>query len=181
MTNRTYIPTAIAAFVLASILVLFSVSGTAHANPLRFPPAVPSATATTTLTFMSNGAATSTLATYDSYANNGVSGGGSSQAMDSVAILLQTTASSTASVYWITFEYSMDGVDWYADNAVTRTTAGTINASGANSYSFTASSTAREGRLIVAPAPTRFIRMKSTVAGANGAIWGAIQPQKQSN
>lgn len=157
----------------------FSFYYTASANPLRFPPQVASATATTTLVYLTTGVATSTLVQYDSYANNGVSGGGSTQAMDKVGILLQTTATSSSSIYRVAVEHSMDGVDWYADNILAQ--AGNTNISIPNYYTFTASSTTRENRVVEANVPLRFVRVTATIGGANGAIWAAIQPQKQQN
>jgi hypothetical protein len=176
MKNRIY-------FIPAIALALFvSMTPTAWANPLRFPPAVPSATATTTATFFTTSTATTTLATYDTYSNTGVTGGGgSTQAMDRATLLIQLAASSTSSVLYTTVEHSQDGIDWYQDNLFTPTSAAYNSITNPNVYVWTAAGTATSSKAINIPTPLRFVRAKFWMSGAAGAVWTAIQPQKQSS
>ncbi len=162
-------------------LLGFAFYYTAEANPLRFPPAVKSAEATTTATFLTTAGATSTLVTYDTYSNNGVSGGGSTQAMDLATLMVQLAASSTSSVLRVIPEHSMDGVDWYSDETVYNSSTGGVDASQGTYYTWTAAGTATTSKAFVVRTPMRYVRLNVKIVGAAGAVWGAIQPQKQSN
>lgn len=162
------------------LMAVLATAFVAHANPLRFPPAVSFATATTSVSYFTTATATTTLAVYDSYSNTGVVGaGGSTQAMDKASLLIQFAASSTSSILRAKLEYSQDGVDWYGDNII-------VPASGYNSisidnvYTWTAGGTATSSKLVNVPTPLRYVRATFAVSGANGAIWASIQPQKQS-
>lgn len=175
LSLRHFIP---AGLVLLGI-VLFA--GTIHANPLRFPPQVASAAATTTATFLTTAGATTTLATYDSYANNGVSGGGSTQALDKATVLLQFAASSTSSLLNVTVQHSMDGIDWYDDEIFMPTSAAYVSILNPTVYTWLAAGTATSSKAVSVAAPLRFVRVQAKISGAAGAVWAAIQPQKQSN
>ena len=175
LSYKHYIALAVA------LVAFFAFSFSAFANPLRFPPGVSSGTATTSLVFLIAPNATTTLATYDSYSNNGVAGnGGSTQALDKVAILLQTTASTTGTITYATVQHSQDGIDWYGDEVVSLATPASINIGQPNIYQFTALGTTRESRVLSVEAPLRFIRLNVWNVGANGAVWASIQPQKQN-
>lgn len=165
---------AVLAFALAPMFV--------HANPLRFPSATSFATATTSVSYFVGGTtATTTLVTYDTYSNNGVSGGGgSTQAMDKASLLIQFAASSTSSVLRAKLEYSQDGIDWYGDSIISPAS-GYNSVSFDNVYTWTAGGTATSSKLVNVPTPLRYVRANFNIVGANGAIWASIQPQKQSN
>lgn len=168
-------------FIPAGIILgVLAIAFTAHANPLRFPPGVFASSATTSPIFLTVGA-TSTLATYDTYSNNGVSGGGSTQAMDKATVLIQFAASSTSSILLAGIEYSQDGIDWYQDDTVTPATVSTLNITQPILYSWAAFTTATSSRALIISTPLRFVRVRLQTVGAAGAVWGGIQPQKQSN
>lgn len=168
--------------VFAAVSVAFGSAVVAHANPLRFPPAAVSATATTTVQyFVAGSTATTTMVTFDTYSNTGVSGGGgSTQASDKASLLIQLAASSTSSILRAQVQYSQDGIDWYGDSVFTPATDGLQNVSVDNLYSWTAGGTATTSKLINISAPLRYVRANFRMEGANGAVWAAIQPQKQN-
>lgn len=168
----------------AAIATFFAMTPFAFANPLRFPPAQSTSTATSSPTYLSAGAATTTLATYDTYANTGSPGtGGSSQQMDKVAVMLQHTASTSASVATFTIQYSMDNIDWYDDEtSFLPATVSTQNITNPIIYSVTGNTTSSTTLKVIMPnTPLRYVRVRGTVAGTNGGLWVSIQPQKQSN
>lgn len=169
--------------VIVALLALLGIMGYAasvQANPLRFPPAVTTASATTSATFLTVAGATTTLVTYDSYANNGISGGGSTQALDQAAVLIQLAASSTSSQLNLTVQHSQDGIDWYDDEVFTPTSAGYNNILNPVVFTWLAASTATTSKAMVVKTPLRYMRVQAKISGAAGAVWAAIQPQKQS-
>lgn len=178
-----------------------------HANPNAFTRKQ-SASATTTLAYMTPGTATTT-AIIDCQ-----QGGSSSFGCDSGALMLQFTASSTSSTLLVNEEYAqgISGVDcvatpnacdWYEGNqsVINGLATTTLTASG-NAYDITgvpqfsfkfASSTIGgigisttnnlANRLITFQSPTRYIRFVFSLklAGANGAVWWDIVTKKQNN
>lgn len=178
--------------VVALSLTLFS--RPASANPLGFSCPAMSATATTTLTFMTPGTATTTVL-YDTYCVNGTNqpNTGNTNSTNLLSLLTQFTASSSPnSVLLMNIEYSQDGVDWYQDNYVASSTNPVSVVSTPNSYSWTfasstvgggavASNNNRIGKLIRLYAPTRYVRAvySLNIGGANGAVWGQILPIKE--
>ena len=185
MTLKKQTTVVISALLLTALLIisLFGFATRTHANPLRFPPAVASATATTTSTyFVAGTTATTTMATYDTYSNTGVSGvGGSTQAMDKASLLIQLAASSTSSILRTTFEYSQDGIDWYEDEIFVPATSGYTSIGQPTVYTWTANGTATSSKIVNVPTPLRYVRVRMRVEGANASVWAAIQPQKQNN
>lgn len=159
----------VALFVTALLLFLAPI---AKANPLAFLTPVQTATATSSVAYMTSGLATSTL-TFDSYAQ------GQIKATDKGILLLQTVASSTSSVFTIAFQYSQDNIDWYNDNTTATTT--NTNVAVPQVFSFTATGTATTSRALPVNFPTRYVRVQSSVLGASGAVWQQIVPQRQSN
>jgi hypothetical protein len=122
--------------------------------------------------------ATSTTPVYDAYA---LLGTGEVSGNLYVSFGIQLKASSTATVLAINPEYSNDGIDWYQDNFSTYA-AGAIAIATRNSYTWTYASTTVGGaavlgntdtgaKIIQLPVPTRYVRLVSTISGANGAIW----------
>jgi hypothetical protein len=165
------------------------------AMPSFFPTNASSATATTTVEYLrfNTTSATSTPLVYDAYGIAGTNqiSSGNRYAANKAVLLLQLKASSTATVIKADLEYSMDGVDWYQDNLTASATAGASEAIATpNSYSWTYASTTVGGaavtgstntgaKVLYIDTPTRFVRVIMSVAGANGAIWAAIQPIKE--
>lgn len=149
------------------------------------------ATATSTLAYMTPGTGTTTLS-YDTY-TDGLS------TADSMALLVRLTASSTNTTLKINQEFSQDGIDWYQSTQPmiiqnSTTTVNPIALSGVPQYVWQfASSTingvsitpASDTRIIPVKSPTRFTRFVFTVASStltpgNGAIWAQILPVKQN-
>lgn len=179
----------------AIVLGILAFATTLYANPFYAGLDAKSATATTTQTYMTPGAATSTV-TYDSYELYGTNqtNGGDTTIPDSVAILLQGVASSTATVVNVACEfsnnYSGGNGDWYQNEIYPASTTGALLINTPLSFSFTYASTTVGGaavlsntnrfqKLVTCPTPTRFVRAVVSVTGANASIWTDIVPKKQ--
>lgn len=177
----------VAAMCLSGLLV-------ARANPGGFPPGARTATATSTPTALSNGSGVSTVV-YDAYNINGTNQGttGVTTDTDSASLLVQFTASSTASKLKIAFEFSQDGIDWYADGTsvlLASSTTGTVIANTPDFISWTFASTSLNGASIAAnnnfatelfnaPTPARYVRSVITATGGNALVWAQFVPKKQ--
>jgi hypothetical protein len=193
ISEKTFFVGLLIAIVLAASAI------TVKANPSFFVRTVQTATATSTIAYMTPGNATSTLI-YDSYAQ------GTPRASDSALLLTQFTASTTASNLAIALEYSNgDGstdcstspglCDWYKDNLFTITNASTTQATNiavASSLAWNFASSSQGGaavlstnqralKAILVPMPTRYVRAVFTITGANGAVWAQIVPKRESN
>lgn len=178
---------------ILSAIALFAAAGTAQANPSYFAIGTTTAAATTSPAYMTPGTGTSTSPIYDAYAQT-LSGGVSSKA-DTVGMLVQFTASSSATVLNASVEYSQDGIDWYRNFVVDPNQTGTSTApifSVANPYSFRwqfASSTVggivvppnsnRSTAALLIPTPFRYTRVVFTLTGAAGAVWAQLVPIKE--
>lgn len=185
-----------AAIALAfALLMCYSV---ARANPLDLGSS--NNTATSTVAYMTGGTATTTY-TYDTYA-----GSSDQNAADKIAMLVQFTASSTASKLNWTYEFSAGGAgldcvasptscDWYADTfalGVNATNTQLFNFTANNSGAWNFASSSQGGASVSAssnrglkvlwvPTPTRYTRVVFSVpAGAtNGGVWATFANQKQ--
>lgn len=182
---------------MATILVfsLFLVTGKVQANPTGFTKTAQSAVATTTFALLTPGTGTSTIV-YDSYGINGTNEAqsGSTFAADTATLLVQFTASSTSSKLKVSYEYSQDNVDWYADgvtNLFASSTTGVINLAILNSFTWTFASTSLGGagvsatnnlstEILAVPTPTRYVRAVISVTGANAQVWAQFVPKKQN-
>lgn len=160
----------------------------AHANPVFFAQTAQLATATTSVTYMSAGNATTTLQ-YDSYT------AGNPTAAQNATLFVQFAGSSTASTLKINLEYSQDGIDWYQDGGTFSSSeyassTKSFDVSTVNQYTFQFASstvglvttpTATSSRAINVPTPTRFLRaiFSIPVGSSAGAVWPQIIPAKQ--
>lgn len=203
-TKKYTLPIVIAALampVVLAVMYLFFSPMVAHANPFYIGSGARTATATSTQALLRPGVATSTLPIYDSYESGGTNqtNSGNITVPNTVAILLDGNASSTAAVISGTCEYSDNynpstGTgDWYQNEITTfGTTTGIANLATVNGFSFIfASSTVGGGavgalssrfqKLVTCPVPLRYVRLVVSVAGANASIWAAIIPTKQRN
>lgn len=159
-------------FVLTAVaalagLAFYAFNATASAVDLNQS----NASATTTVTYLTPGTATSTQ-TYDSYGG----GVGDPNASTNAVMLLQFAASSTSSVLNINVQYSMNGIDWYSDNLGAATSSTGINVQ--NSYTWTAAGTATSSKAITIPTPVRYSRAVIGILGAGGAVYSNIVAQK---
>ena len=166
--------------------------------------AAATAAATTTITYMTPGAATTTLV-YDSSQINGTNQtntSGNYYSADSAILAVQLTGSSTATVLVTQLEYSTDNIDWYS-NSMDVFAAGAIAiATPSTSYTWTfASSTIggvtpllappasvgtganrgdRNAKIVEIKTPVRYVRAVFTMTGANGSIYATIVPKKEA-
>lgn len=208
MTSHTiksaaFFGTILAALALLTAAAYFLSAKPAQANPTGFSPTAGSSAATTTPTFLTPAAPTSTPVVYDAYGVNGTNEAstGSTQAADSIVLLLQFAGSSTASTLNTIVQYSQDGKDWYAMSlgsnldALTASSSPSLGAVAVASTLPFASSTL-EGqapatgvlnatsttRMLILKTPTRYIRATSYLPSGSlgGAVWQQFVPKKQN-
>jgi hypothetical protein len=140
------------------------------------------ATATTSVNYISAGNATTTL-TCDAY--NMDDKIAEYKAIDSATLAIQFIASTSASILNTSIEYSTDGIDWFENNlselstttyALSITTPQTITLSGN-----TTSSTTR--KIVSVETPTRYVRAVFTVpvGAASSSIWAEFIPKIEVN
>jgi hypothetical protein len=199
-TTRRFLP------ILLGVVALFGATGTAHANPSFFETATSTAAATTTLAFMTPGAATTTTPVYDAYAQT--TNGGLTAKSDYAGFLTQFTASSTNSILNANVEYSQGGAglncvvtpsscDWYRNFVLDPNQMGTTTAAGLTaftlgspfsmSWKFASSTvggigqtnTNRSTAAMLIPTPFRYTRVVFSMTGANGAVWAQLVPIKE--
>src|SRR5215204_1234627 len=185
---RKTIPTA-----LFAAIALFGVAGTASANSSYFAIGTSTSAATSSPAYMTPGTGTSTTPVFDAYAQT--SSGGVTSKADVMGLLVQLTASSSATVLNASVEYSQDGIDWYRNFVVDPNQTGTSTApifSVGNPYSFRwqfASSTVGGGAVastsnkstaaLLIPTPFRYTRVVFSLTGAAGAVWAQLVPIKE--
>ena len=171
--------------LVALFISAFTLVSVVKANPPTFLRINSTATATTTLIYMTPGTATTTLV-YDAYKFDGTSEVNGSLFFN---LAIQLKASSTATVLVTKFEFSNDGVDWYENNLNTYA-AGAIAIVVPNSYTWTYASTTVGGaaigasedrgtKIISVPVPTRYVRAVFSLTGASGGIWAEALGIKQ--
>lgn len=179
--------------IFCTALLLYAV--VAHADPSYFGAS--NSNATTTVTYMTAGTATTTEV-YDTGLTN-------PSAVDSSAFLFTFIGSSTASIANITFEYAHDTVgnckvtptacEWYSDDylsvAGTTTPSLVIPLTNIRTYILPFASTTvgglagngngRNTRILNVPTPTRYVRAVITLpAGSlNGAVYAQFLGKKQ--
>lgn len=160
------------------------------ANPYVSATPVRTATATTTVTYMTPGTATTTL-TYDTFlvGTNTIATTKASYA----TLLIQFAGSSTASVLRTNIEYSDDGIDWYQDggtsfNFATSTKPYDIGQVAFFNYAFSSTTAglgaainATSTRAVILNTPLRYTRAIFTlpIGSLNGAVWAQIVPTKE--
>lgn len=184
-------------FVLLGIVCALYTKDLAKASSSFFPPPVyidGLSSATTSPVYMTPGKATSTL-TYDSYYVNSL---GNTTKTDSGVVLLQVSASSTATTIATDVEYSQDNIDWFQDGGVAvpafSTTTRPVGLALVSDSIFTFASTtagraavganqATTTRAFAINTPTRYIRLVFTmpVGSANGTVWAQFVPAKENN
>lgn len=148
------------------------------------------ANATTTLRYMTPGAATTTV-TYDTY-KDGLT------TMDGGALLVQLTASSSPNTRLNIYqEFSVDGIDWYQSSQpellgnATTTSSVSLQPVPFMTWTFASSSPGlgnvptndnTDSRIIPIQSQTRFTRFIFVLpaGSSNGAVWANIAPVKQN-
>lgn len=163
--------TIITIFALIALLI----GGSVLANQSYFSAGTKSATATTSVVYMTPGTATTTI-TYNTYA------GGNTQKTDGAIVLVQSIASTSASVQTINVQYSMDGIDWFSLTNTNASTSPTQILDNALAYTLTGNATASTTRRAVfLETPTRYVRVVVSATTGNSSIWGWILPWKEHN
>lgn len=194
--------------VTAVVVVSFLFVGVAYANSLFFATTAKTNNATTSPTFLVRGTtfATTTLPIYDSFEISGTNQINTSQPQpaQTVALEVQFTASSTASVLQWYYEYAdreiidcgafPSSCDWYSDNLISEnrlSTSTTIDVSTPYTQKWTfASSTVggvaagvsnnRDTKVFNVRVPTRYVRVVFYCPSAsNCGVWAKWVPIKQ--
>ena|SRR3990167_11003966 len=129
--------------------------------------------ATTTPTYLTSGAASSTL----------IAGIGSA---DSVYMNLIAIASTTGTRYQWEFETSVDGIDYFPIGVLGTTTVVNNNlawyASSTQNYMWTPGKTATTSIQIKVPDVVgNYLRVKYSAGAGNGALWLNIIPKRNTN
>lgn len=175
-----------AALIVATIMAILGtiLPATAYANPSAFAPTKETAAATSTLVYMSPGAATTTLS-YDSLS-------GDSTKVDSLTLAFQATASSTAPILNARLEDSPNGIDWYPRAIGVGVPATTTSMSTPyNVLSFILSTTTDNGgsgtssrvhESFTVTAPMRWVRVvfSQPVGTTNLGLWAQMIPVKET-
>lgn len=179
---------AIVGFIVFAMILfgLYYFSQEAVANPSREQPRVQTASATTSVSYMTPGTATTTLS-IDSWST------GSSNNFDDLVMFVQFTASSSPhSVLKWRYEYSRDNIDWYSesvtlsDNSTTTPVTRTFHEQQwvfASSTGATATDT-RGMQVFKVPVLSRYTRAVfylegSPTTNASGAVYAEIVPSKE--
>lgn len=185
--------------VALAVFIVFGFAALVHANPFYTSSKAQSATASSTLTYLRVGAATSTTI-YDSYEQYGTNQTNQANITipDTVSWVIDGIASSTLTVVNATCEFSDNyngstgNGDWYQNEIFPASTSNPVNIATAASFTFTyASSTVggaglsgsnnRFQKMFTCPINTRFARLVVTNTGAGAAVWVQAIPKKQRN
>jgi len=155
-----------------AIVTVLSVAKVTLANPSFLGIQTSTAPATSTVSQIVPGSATTTLV-FDSYSS------GQQYIADTVSFLIQTTASSSAAVTDIRFQFSQDNVDWYDYNPFLVTATTTQQIQNPFTYEVRALGTTRDNDLLTIPMPTRYARAVITATGTSSAVWASFIAKKQ--
>lgn len=176
-------------WVLIGIITISIFATIAKANPSLFTTNQ-TATATTTVTYITPGLATTTL----SYDSNLL--GGDSFASNGAALVVHFSGSSSASILNIDLQYSHDNINWYSiaggsdiDNGIGSTSPSMTNptvvtwqfaSSTQDKLTVTNGNSATSTRLLNVDMPTRYVRAIFYMQTGNGAVWAQFIAQKQN-
>lgn len=175
-------------FSVICAVLFFGLAYFAHANPSYFPASVSTATATSTLVYMTPGTATTTL-TLNSFS------AGNTTKTDKAVLAFQYTASGTAPVLQAVIEYSQDGLDWYpagykqpdpasggfASTTQTIFTPITWNLATSTNMQGGSGTLTRIHDSVAIDTQLQWVRVKFIVpvGGGNGGLWAQIIPVKE--
>jgi hypothetical protein len=102
-------------------------------------------------------------------------------AVDSTTLLLQFTASTSASVLHIVPSYSMDGVDYYENN-ITATSSTSNSITVGNFWTLQGNAVSSTTRKAVSiPTPTRYIRVTFTAVTGTSSIWATFATLREGS
>lgn len=159
--------------ISATALAIVGILSVAHANSSFTYPSVATATATSSVTSLAQGASTSLIT--DSYST------GIPRLNATAVVLLQEVASSSASVLDVSVSYSQDGIDYFADSVNISTTTVPVRLTDPNFYRLTGntvSSTTRSAFVI--SLPTRYAKVTFTATTGISSIYAIIVPQREA-
>jgi len=192
-TSKTLVLAGIVATTLLTALAFIFVHRVA-ANPTQFAAAAKTQTATSTLSYMTPGTATTTLihdaAEIDG--TNQTAANSVSWTPAKLSLMTQLTASSTVTRLCRRVMYSMDRVDWFPAMMDTNANATTTNeslSSAETCFNFASSTESALGTLTVNrrydEIPTSALRFTRVdyylpIGSFNGAVWGQLQPIKEA-
>lgn len=172
-------------------LCLFAFAPQAHANPSLFSVGTTTnGVASSSAVFMTPGTATTTVQ-HDALAQT--FSGGFTYKTDTVGLLTQFCGSSTLAVLTQNIEYSQDGIDWYRNFIIDPSQTGTTTSpwsvgspfaikwtySSTTLATLTAPNNTCSFGAFVLPTPFRYIRIVSSLTGANARVWNQLVPIKQ--
>lgn len=167
--------------IISSLIAFLAIVGLVSANQSYLSAGKKTAAATTTVTYMTPGTATTTI-TYDTYDADGDGVMDGTQKTDGALVLLQSIASTSASVQTINVEYSMDNIDWFSLTPAAASSTASQDLDTALAYTLTGNATASTTRRAVfLETPTRYLRVVISATTGNSSIWGWVLPWKERN
>ena len=172
-------------------------AGLVMANPQFFQTESGTAAATSTVSYMTPGTATTTLVIDSFKLVQSSTETPNPTAYNALSLAIQFEATSTSSSLARYYEYSSDNIDWYPENEVTTINATTtieIQHRKLYQFSFPATSTplsnaelpvtngkARVHKIVDVPILARYVRVNFyiPVGSTNGAVWAEFMPRKE--
>lgn len=179
-TLKVSLYSAAAAIVVVGAL-LFGISNSAHAQPSSIN-VQSTAAATTTLTFLGNGTATSTyqIDSYPTYSSSKVF---SMAGIDSVYLDLEGVASSSATVFGINVQVSNNGIDWYsvATTTLAQTSFAIPNLASSTTFVWQPNMAATSSMEVKLPDVAAIHeRVQFSATGAAGAVYAEVVLKKNA-
>lgn len=173
--------------LLAFLSTLSSIFGVmkVYAQPSYDMAATKTATATTTLNWLTPGAGTTTV-TLPTPLSLGMS-----TKYDKAIVMFEMSATNTvvAPKMNIRIEHSMDGIDWFSETAASSSSATiglmpsefAFNMATSSTYSNTGNTVTRLHSSLLIDTPTAYNRVVfyDPVGGSNISLWAAVQPYKE--
>lgn len=176
MTNIIKYKLGLVAFsMMALFLVAFSIIATVKAVPSTVTFEA-TATATTTRAYLGNGTATSTFQFDSNLASSGKIA--NVQGIDAASLYVQVEASSTATAYSITPQFSNNNIDWYGV-ASSSTNGANAFTSASTAYTWTPGTVSTSTLVLMLPAvPAQHERVIFSATGGAGAIYAEVDLKK---
>lgn len=174
--KRSSILFAVAGFAIAAILIALAPRADAQPSSIAVQT---TAAATSSWAYLLNGSATSTYQ-IDSYPSYSSSKAFSMAGIDAEYLYLELTASSTATVYSVTPQFSNNGIDWY--NYSNTTVAGSQTLASTTAYAFDPNTTATTFVSFKLPDMSGLHeRLVFSASGAAGAIYAEVVNKKSAS
>lgn len=137
--------------------------------------------ATSTVAYLGNGTATSTYQ-IDSYPSYSSSKAFSMAGIDAVYAYLELTASSTATVFSVTPQFSNNNIDWYNYSGPLSTNSSQVIMASTTAYTFTPNTTATTFVAFKLPDMTGIHeRLVFSALGAAGSVYAEVVNKKAAS